>query len=89
MFVCHEETPKDIVEGVKLFVQRTVSRLNSLVDDAVAGDEEAIHAMFGDFITVASMYRQQEWRAEDHEGVQVEVFHLEDRIQEIVREVEL
>lgn len=89
LFACRDETPDDIIEGAKLFVERLSSRLNSLIDDAVGGDEQAIRAMFGDFITVAAMNQQQPWRLADPKSTDAEVFHLEDKIRYIVQQIEL
>jgi len=89
VFACRDETPDDIIEGAKLFVERLSSRLNSHIHDAVGCNEEAIRAMFGDFITIAAMNRQQPWRLDDPDATQAEVFHLEDKVRDIVQQVEL
>src|SRR5438128_531316 len=86
---CRDNISDEVAAGIRLFIERVISRLNSLVDDAVGSDERAIREMFNDFITVAAMHREQPWRLKDGDFTDSEVFHLEDKIQEIVQQIEL
>lgn len=83
-----EGAPQDIVAGVTLFIERLSNRLNTSLEDAAPG-EEAVREMFADFITVAAMNRQQPWRLTDPNSTESEVLHIEDKIHQIVQEIEL